>query len=204
MRKPAQPVNTGQRSPLRTKGIEYTYGIKNLQSDHIGSIVENKYMVEAARINREKELEAQKKKNMAPKGLKSKPTVTSKLRQEANKQIAVDLQKSTPGRLSFSKRNLSVGTASNKILPPLKGSSHLSKRGLESAFEISDGVTQRINPSRSGSYRGSKYSKNAQHERVLFPTMVKETFLQRNKHIASVKMEQMAAEFAKRALGGRM
>lgn len=47
-------------------------------------------------------------------------------------------------------------------------------------------------------------AKNAQNERVLFPTMVKESFLQRNKHIASVKMEQMAADFANRGLGGKM
>lgn len=39
-------------------------------------------------------------------------------------------------------------------------------------------------------------------ERVLYPAHIKESFLERNKHIASVKMEQMAADFAKIALKG--
>jgi len=33
-------------------------------------------------------------------------------------------------------------------------------------------------------------------ERVLYPVQVKESFLERNKHLANAKMQQMATEFA--------
>jgi len=55
--------------------------------------------------------------------------------------------------------------------------------------------------SRAGSYAASgRVNKNPLLERVLFPTQVKESFLQRNKHMANQKMELMAGEFAKRAM----
>lgn len=67
-----------------SKGIDYTFGIKNLPSDHIGSIVENKYMEEAKKLQASKEAEMLRRRGLANRGLKSKPTVTSKLRQEAS------------------------------------------------------------------------------------------------------------------------
>ena len=66
--------------------------------------------------------------------------------------------------------------------------------GIE-GFEQQNDIQQR-NPSRAGSYTVDKYKKNPMHERVLFPTEVKESFLQRNKHMATIKMTQMANEFA--------
>ena len=36
----------------------------------------------------------------------------------------------------------------------------------------------------------------ASQERVLFPTQIKESFLQRNKHVAQAKMQQMAVDIA--------
>ena len=50
--------------------------------------------------------------------------------------------------------------------------------------------------SRAGSYAtGRSYNANPQKERVLFPTQIKESFLQRNAHMANAKMQSMAAEF---------
>lgn len=45
-----QPINTGVRSPIVTKGIEHTFGIKNLPSDQIGAIVQNEYMEQAQKL----------------------------------------------------------------------------------------------------------------------------------------------------------
>ena len=39
---------TGGRSPLIRKSIDHIYGAKNLPSDHIGNVVNNSYMEEAA------------------------------------------------------------------------------------------------------------------------------------------------------------
>ena len=86
------------------------------------------------------------------------------------------------------------------MLPPLSRA-ELSRPGLNAS--MLSGL-ERQN-SRTGSYAAiSKKGKNPMHERVLFPTQVKESFLQRNKHMASVKMEQMANDFAKRAVTGAL
>ena len=40
------------RSPIVTKSVEHVFGAKNLESDAIGSVVQNQYMREATEINR--------------------------------------------------------------------------------------------------------------------------------------------------------
>ena len=166
-------------------------------------------MVEAALATRAKNEEIARAKAALPKGLKSKQTVTSLLRREANKQIHTELMKSSPGQSSSGKlaRGLSMNMAKGSVkqLPPLQRAPG-SRRGFSRGLKIEDesrskalSVTDK-NLSRAGSYATDRVPKNPLHERVLFPTQVKETFLQRNKHMANAKMEQMAAEFAKRAM----
>ena len=97
------------------------------------------------------------------------------------------------------------------MLPPLQkapGSRRGFSRGLvppgigASTNDLNTGgaPTETRNPSRAGSYATSRIKSNALQERVLFPTQVKESFLQRNKHMANEKMQQMASDFAARAL----
>ena len=78
----------------------------------------------------------------------------------------------------------------------------LSRGGAGVSATLNDGELQQRFPSRAGSYTADRYPQKTSphHERVLYPTQVKESFLQRNKHMASAKMEQMAREFAQRAL----
>ena len=147
-----------------------------------------------------------------PKGLKSKQTVTSKLRREANKQIHVDLAKPSPSQISSSMSKLSMrnnsvnltrGGAGKRTLPPLQKAPG-SRRGFSRGLPVPSELSGAQNPSeaakntgsRAGSYTAERYAKNPQHERVLFPTQVKESFLVRNKHMANAKMQQMATEFA--------
>ena len=86
--------------------------------------------------------------------------------------------------------------ASSRLLPPLPGS---AAAGVPSAVDA-ESAGARI--SRAGSYTADRFQKktSAHHERVLFPTHVKESFLQRNAHMANAKMEAMAREFAQRSV----
>ena len=103
---------------------------------------------------------------------------------------------------------IGLSKSSVKELPPLKkapGSRRNFSRGLPvpdiSKVGDIDSVSRAdVNVSRAGSYNTDKMAKNPNHDRVLFPTHVKESFLQRNKHMANAKMEQMASDFAKRAI----
>ena len=56
-----------------------------MPSDNIGNVVGNTYMEEAAIYQQAKNEEIAKAKAAIPKGLKSKETITSKLRRENNK-----------------------------------------------------------------------------------------------------------------------
>lgn len=73
------------RSPLVRKSIEHTFGSKNLPSDEIGRVVSNQWMLEETLLQQRKNEELMKQREAKPKGLKSKPTVTSLLRREANR-----------------------------------------------------------------------------------------------------------------------
>lgn len=99
-----------------------------------------------------------------------------------------------------------MSRASSHALPPLRkapGSRRGFSRGLPT---VGNNVTSTAdvesaeNLSRAGSYAASgRYPKNPLKERVLFPTHVKESFLQRNHHMANAKMQSMAADFVSRA-----
>ena len=80
------------------------------------------------------------------------------------------------------------GKSSQRVLPPLQkapGSRRGFSRGLippgvggasTNDLSIANQNDSR-NPSRAGSYTTDRIKKNALHERVLFPTQVKESFL---------------------------
>ena len=86
-----------------------------------------------------------------------------------------------------------MSRASSHALPPLRkapGSRRNFSRGLPT---VGNNVTTAAdlnateNLSRAGSYAG-RVPQNPLKERVLYPTHVKESFLQRNQHMANAKM----------------
>ena len=78
-------VPMGGRSPLTRKSLDHVYGTNNLVSDNIGKVVGNDFMQEAAQFHAQKMEKIAQQKAAIPKGLKSKQTVTSLLRREANR-----------------------------------------------------------------------------------------------------------------------
>ena len=97
-----------------------------------------------------------------------------------------------------------------RVLPPLQrapGSRRNFGRGMPekpnlvdlSQADANEGTNKLTSGTTPTAYIANK---PAAHDRVLFPTQIKETFLMRNKHLASQKMAKMAidiADFAKRA-----
>jgi len=168
-------------------------------------------MLEAALASKAKNDEINKMRAAMPKGLKSKQTVTSLLRKEANKQVLADLGISrSPSSMTnskTSKRNQSMNLSKPvmQVLPPIQrapGSRRGFSRGmLVTGDKNSNSVANMLSQAGSNSSVTGGPRKNPQAERVLFPTHVKESFLQRNAHMANAKMSQMASEFALKAMG---
>ena len=88
----------------------------------------------------------------------------------------------------------SVSYASSKQLPPLRnapGSRRNFSREVSGNVGTNDlSMAASESVSRAGSYATGRahVPKNPLKERVLFPTQVKESFLQRNAHMANAKM----------------
>ena len=120
-------MRVGLNSPHKTNSIEHIYGVKNLPSDEISKVVSNQWMLEAAMANQAKQIKMTDMRANMPKGLKSKPTVTSLLRKEANKRVMAEMNVPTRSPVSIatsklSKRNQSMnmgGKPSMQVLPPL-------------------------------------------------------------------------------------
>ena len=169
-------------------------------------------MLEAALAAKAKNEEINKMRAAMPKGLKSKQTVTSLLRKEANRQVFADQGMSrSPSSMTnskTSKRNQSMNLSkpAMQVLPPIQrapGSRRGFSRGMlvNNKDQHSSSVANMLSQVGSNPSVQGGPSKNPQAERVLFPTHVKESFLQRNAHMANAKMSQMASEFALKAMG---
>lgn len=223
-----QPKANLGRSPLVSKSIDHTFGCKNLPSDEIGKLVSNKFMEDAAHRQMEKEQKLAEARMAIPKGLRQKQTVTSLMRKEVSKQLVEEykLQASptllSPGRLTnasavdakktLGKRNASLAAVGPKaeggkvVLPPLQkvplAKQRLASRQSGKAPPQADLSLTVDNTSRAGAYSSSKLAKQkaAHQDRVLFPTQVKESFLERNRHLASQKMTELASQFAMKSL----
>ena len=70
---------------MTRKSIDHIYGAQPLPSDDMRKVVGNVFMEEAAIETQIKKEELARQRAAIPKGLKSKPTVTSLLRREANR-----------------------------------------------------------------------------------------------------------------------
>lgn len=70
--RPPKAHGSPARAPLISKSIDHTFGCKNLPSDEIGKLVSNKFMVDAAAKQVEKDMEIARQRASLPKGLKQK------------------------------------------------------------------------------------------------------------------------------------
>ena len=68
---------------------------------------------------------------------------------------------------------------------------------LNSKRQTSEKPPSACNSRATGQYTSERLSRNPQVERVLFPTQIKETFLERNAHLANPAMTKFAADHAR-------
>ena len=148
-----------------------------------------------------------KQRAAIPKGLKCKQTLTSLMRKDVSKQVADQfLNRSPNGSTTTEKRTQSLYRVQKptKVLPPLQ---HVpgSRNGFNNPRLHSSQHGTAIdlpNQNEMDVKSNTITPKPINQERVLYPTENKDTFLQRNKHVAHARMEQMAvdiAAFAKRS-----
>ena len=105
----------------------------------------------------------------------------------------------TPNSANRASSVYKLGKPTMKVLPPLQrapGSRRGFSRGLPGQASSTVNLSEVGKSNSEAKIPGPIGHKPASHERVLFPTQIKESFLQRNKHVAHEKMQQMAVDIA--------